>query len=1219
MLIKDMFKKKIDREIQGVIVVGEEGLQDEKNELEEYVVTRELQKHFAEFFANYKKGLVGKTRKNGVWISGFFGSGKSHFLKMLAYLLGNKLVEKKPTIDYFKEDNKVQDTMVMADMDLAVNTPTDVILFNIDSKSEQTSKQHKDAIVSVFLKVFNEMQGFYGSKPYIADLERNLTEDGQYEAFQGAFLSITGHEWKEYRHRFSYERMNVAKALVDIGYHNLTMDAANDLCKEALGEYNISIENFARMVKAYLDKKGNNHHLVFCVDEVGQYIGSDSQMMLNLQTIREELGKECEGRAWVIVTSQQDIDSIITKEGNDNYETKGNDFSKIQGRFDTRLSLSSANVDEVIKKRILAKTDVAAQTLRLLYKEQATNIKTKLNFEQTAEMKLYANAEDFAEVYPFVPYQFNLLGKVLNSIRTHGASGKHLSEGERSMLALFKKSAVRLMNENDGVLAPFYMFYDALDNFLDAVHSRVISQALDNKRINPNGEKDCFAVNVLKALFMVKYVKEFQHTSIDNITRLMVSHVDEDIYALTERVKKALDVLENETLIQKHNGNYVFLTEEEQEIGREIERQTVEIGEILNSVSKFIYDDIYPESRYKYGKFSGRYTFAFNQLVDDRLHKANQSHKIGVHVITPYYGDFDEHTIYAMSNQGNQVIVVLPNDVAFLNEIRTAMKIEKYIQHNPIDKNDRYKAIKESKIREMKERNANARTYLVEALRNADIYVNGSKSDIKSKDISSRINEALGKLVDLVYNKLRYIDSAMDSKNIEGMLETHAQGVLNLGNGAKPNVLALQELEKFIGLKTKGYGKVSLKAIKDQFMDAPYGYIDDDVEWMVARLFKDGDISLSYNSQIINLINKTAKDIANFLTKKGFVDNLFIEPKQKLDPQKLGKIKGLFKTLFGSSTTATDEDALMAEFKKEANRTVAVMRNLETNMYNKVPEYPGRDVVKDGITLFDSFVNLDNQKKFFDAIIENEDELEEFADEYGPVKEFFSADNEQKEIFDKALGKLKIYEDSENYITNEEIKAVVQQVRAIVKMKSPYGSIRKLPVLLDQFDNIYLEILDENTAPITAVIDNNKNQVMDALNNKPYKDKYYVTFLKKFTDLKEKVETTNNIMVLRSYGDQSDAVKVNLFKQMEILDEEWAQIHKPPVTPPIVTPGGGSTVIHPVPPIKKKKRIDAYFKHVTHTSSWMIESEADIDKYLGQLREQLKKVLTEDTIINIKF
>lgn len=89
---------------------------------------------------------------------------------------------------------------------------------------------------------------------------------------------------------------------------------------------------------------------------------------------------------------------------------------------------------------------------------------------------------------------------------------------------------------------------------------------------------------MLKVLFLVKYVKEFQATTIPNITSLMVDNVDEDTYELQQRVEAALKVLVKETLVQEHSGNYVFLTEEEQEIGREIERQNVETGEIQNKI-----------------------------------------------------------------------------------------------------------------------------------------------------------------------------------------------------------------------------------------------------------------------------------------------------------------------------------------------------------------------------------------------------------------------------------------------------------------------------------------------------------------------------------------------------------------------------------------------------------------------------------------------------------
>ena len=148
MILKDMYAKPIDRDIKGVIKVGQADDENIKQELEEYVVTRELQKHFAQFFSSYKKGINGNTDKMGVWISGFFGSGKSHFLKILSYLLENKDVNGKNAFDYFIEDKKIIDPMVLADMTLAakIAAHTDVVLFNIDSKSDMSGKQSKGAI-----------------------------------------------------------------------------------------------------------------------------------------------------------------------------------------------------------------------------------------------------------------------------------------------------------------------------------------------------------------------------------------------------------------------------------------------------------------------------------------------------------------------------------------------------------------------------------------------------------------------------------------------------------------------------------------------------------------------------------------------------------------------------------------------------------------------------------------------------------------------------------------------------------------------------------------------------------------------------------------------------------------------------------------------------------------------------------------------------------------
>src|SRR5690625_694151 len=281
---------------------------------------------------------------------------------------------------------------------MAGEITTDVVLFDIDAKSESDSMADKDSIVKVLNKVFNEMQGFCGSIPWIAEIERNMQEDGSYNHFKATFQEISGAEWKEAREDFYYEEDAIIEALTKST--QMSEGAARNWFNRAEQDYSISIERFARRVKEYIDSKDENHRVAFLIDEVGQYIGDNSHAMLNLQTIVHELGRQCQGKAWIAVTSQEDIDSVLS--------VKGNDFSKIQGRFDTKISLSSAFVDEVIKKRILGKNESGQQTLREMYRKNSSILQNILTFsDNSAEMKSYTGEDDFIEVYPFIPYQFN--------------------------------------------------------------------------------------------------------------------------------------------------------------------------------------------------------------------------------------------------------------------------------------------------------------------------------------------------------------------------------------------------------------------------------------------------------------------------------------------------------------------------------------------------------------------------------------------------------------------------------------------------------------------------------------------------------------------------------------------------------------------------------------------------------------------------------------------
>lgn len=648
MLLKEMFTKPIDRDLKGVIKVGQDDDSNVWQELDEYVVTTELQKHFKTFFSNYASGINQETDKMGVWISGYFGSGKSHFLKILAYLLENRKINGKQSIEFFEESGKIKDSFDLANMKKAASVSTDVILFNIGAKNQSTDSA-QDPILKVFLRVFNEHLGLFGANPHIADLERQLFRSGLFDKFKSQFREVTGNEWELTRPEFKFLTGKICTILSQIGF--MSEEIAKNWCAHVLDPYELSIEDFAKMVAEYLATNPRDHHLVFLIDEIGQFIGEDVRLMLSLQTVVEQLGIWCKGKVWVIVTSQEAIDKIT--------DVKGKDFSKIQGRFDTRLNLSSANVDEVIRKRILEKKNAAIQSLAVVYEQKATQIKNSICFDDNIEKKLYSCPDDFISIYPFVPYQFKLLSAVLTAIREHGSSGKHLSEGERSMLAMFKESAVRVMDNELGQLIPFNFFYDNVESYLDSGHKRVISDALGNERINPSHEDFCFDVEVLKVLFLIKYVKEISATA-NNIISLMVSEIDEDRVVLTKKVEKALERLESQTLIQRNGDRYVFLSSEEQEVNQEIKNIDVVSSEIVRETGTNFFGDLLQLDSFTYQK---KYPFGLNQYVDSTELRVRGSNKLGIRLITPYYDNgADKSGISLMSVQEKNIIVFLPQN-----------------------------------------------------------------------------------------------------------------------------------------------------------------------------------------------------------------------------------------------------------------------------------------------------------------------------------------------------------------------------------------------------------------------------------------------------------------------------------------------------------------------------------------------------------------------------
>lgn len=1190
MQIGEMFKKDINRNIKGVIKAEQTDEENKRLELEEYVVTNQLQNRFGTFFENYNKSIVSSTDDIGVWISGFFGSGKSHFLKILSYLLdSNLIVDGKKPVDFFKKDNKIDDAIILSTIDNANSVDTEVILFNIDTKSAKG-----DNVLDVFIKVFNAKQGYCEQVPFIAEFEKELVAEGKYEAFIDEFNKLYKDPWVKARNKHGLLRNQIAKAASAVGFRD--EETVKDYIKDGKKDYQKTIEQFAEEVEEYCVSKGENHHIIFLVDEVGQFIADDTNLMLNLQTISENLGTHSHGKAWLIVTSQESIDNISKVQVE-------NDFSKIQGRFKTRLSLSSDNVDEVIKKRLLSKKPEVEDKLKAIYPQKEAIIKNKMIFKDTAEMKSYSDAEDFAEVYPFIPYQFNLLQDVLTQVRKHGTTGKHLAEGERSMLAFFQEAAQAWENREEGTLVPFYLFYDSLDEFLDHNHRGVITRASQNELLTE------FDVNVLKVLFLIKYVKEIKKATLENISILMLTDIDEDITELRKNVAKSLRRLENETLISKNIDVYSFLTDAEQDVNREIKNEMVEQGEILSYASNLLFD-IIGENKYKY---NNRYSFVFNQSIDNKLIGA-QKGDIGVKIISPYY-DFNfssstnELVEFSQSEKirnglknlsnGNDIIVYLGSNFKVFDEIEELLKIQRYMDKNRLEIDPEIVSVKDQEVSDKRGR---IEILLETKLKEAEIFIKGNKVDIAEKNATERIQEALGILVKQVYNKINYLDDyAADKSDILKEINNYDQS--EFGSQGNKAINALDDLSDYLKYQTEIHKYPTLKDIIARYRKPPYGFIELDVQWLVARLFAEKGVNLSKNGEIINLNDYKAEQILNFLTKSQYYDKILLSKRKEVSKVKVKLVLEVLDRSFNAHVSTKNDEEVRNIFEKESKKSLERI-NVALNNFKYVSNYmyPGEEKLKDNRMLILEANDKKSLEQFYDYMSSKEDEFLVLGEDIDPVLMFF--EGPQKGIFERGCDVYDSYTKNQlSIIDKDELNEIASKIKDIIFDPEPYSKIKFINDYCDDYKGLFDEILENKRTIPRNDIDNNLKEVLSYLNNEDLLNKFEMDVRSDFSNLKDKLNAATVIAVIEGISNESRNLRNNFIKQIE---NYIATVNPQPPT--------GGDKGGPKHTIKRKT---VTIKSVTSRSSFEFKSEEDIDKFVEDIRSKLKKELEGKDILDL--
>lgn len=1020
--IKELFKKPIDREINGVVQAEQYDERVVYSELEEYVMTKEISENMKYFFKNYSNSFDNYTTKMGVWISGFFGSGKSHFLKILSYLLNNETANGKRAVDFFKDKTDDQELLEM--MQRSATYDNHAILFNVDSKSA-SGKKEKAMIVEVFLKVFNQYLG-YSPTLWIANIERQLADEGIYDQFVKHFEEIERKPWAEERARILLKRKSFIEALARLGYDKET---SAEFLASANKNFEISPEEFAKIVAKHVKEKGDNYRLAFLVDEIGQYIGDDSNLMLNLQTVVENLGNYCQGKVWVIVTSQEQIDAVTKVKGSDN-------FSKIQGRFATKIHLTSSNTDEVIKRRLLEKRPEATDHLKIEFEQIGQSLNNTLTFEKDkcVFQSGFKNEDEYAAIYPFVPYQVELLQRVFNKVRRQGEAGAHLAHGERSLLNAFQEVAMQLKDEDTNRLARFSQFYETVKRFLSTSVSATITQATNREGITE------FDIDVLKVLFMVKGIDEIKAT-VENITTLLVDNVDCIKNELEKEVRRSLNRLRQNMLIAENaDKTFVFLSDDEQEMNREIQNEYVNEANVIDALGKMFFEDIVQMKSYRYQK---THDFEFNKGFDTYT-RGGRTNELTLQV---YTGDITEEQARAEANSG-ALVMYIPQEYTekFFEPMEYALKVQSYANKKiSTSLTERQRKILDEKRQQISEFEKKAQEALADAALHATYFVQGQEYRFNGS-LENQLQSAFEILVRNTYSYLGYIEEPVPVKNANDTIyEWATKGLPEELDGTFTNHLAYDAVFRYLE-ESRNRQMVTMKVLVDKFKSAPYGWSENDISGLVAALVHDGKIKLSYLNEYFDA---THSQFLARITKASEREKVIVEAQLAIPSHKRKIVVEIMRELFNFYDVGETYDDIAKNIRTQLQKHFLepIMEMLKTKEYeDKQYPYPGGIQLAKLKNSIEELLSHSKSEKFVDEFIELDEDLEDWLEDVQTLSSFYKGHAVRH--FDESVRLLKERADDLDIAKNQiEVQKIKNQIVSILTMDHPYREIPNLPIL----------------------------------------------------------------------------------------------------------------------------------------------------------------------------